>query len=309
MSRFKVMRPLVFPLAMALIVACGATGGTGAVATDSFPLTLSTAKGKVTIPHRPSRIASLSATATEDLYAVGAGKQVVAVDSYSTYPAEAPRTSLSGFKPNIEAIAGFRPDLVVVSDDTKDLVGQLGKLQIPVLVEAPAADLNGVYAEINQIAQATGHSAQAASVVAGIQQQVQTIVRSVPPPGKSLTVYHELDQTYYSATTRTFIGQMYKLLGLKNIADGAPGSSDYPQLSAEYIISTDPDLIVLADTVCCNQSVATVQARPGWNAIRAMRTGSVVPVKDEIASQWGPRIVQFLQAIADALKALHGSTK
>jgi iron complex transport system substrate-binding protein len=145
--------------------------------------------------------------------------------------------------------------------------------------------------------------------VAGIQQQVQAIVRSVPQAGKSLAVYHELDQTYYSATTRTFIGQMYKLLGLKNIADGAPGSSEYPQLSAEYIISTDPDLIVLADTVCCNQSVATVQARPGWNAIRAMRTGSVVPVKDEIASQWGPRIVQFLQAIANALKALHGSTK
>jgi iron complex transport system substrate-binding protein len=304
------MRPIVIPLALALlIVSCGGTDRTGAASADSFPLTLTTGKGKVTIPHRPSRIVSLSATGTEDLYAVGAGKQVVAVDSYSTYPAQAPQTSLSGFTPNIEAIAGYRPDLVLVADDTANLVSQLGKLQIPVLVEPPAADLNGVYAEITQIAQATGHSGQAAPVVSGIQKQVQTIVRSVPPPARPLKVYHELDQTYYSATSKTFIGQMYTLLGLQNIADRAPGSSEYPQLSAEYIISSDPDLIVLADTVCCKQSLATVQARPGWNAIRAVRTGSVVPVKDEIASQWGPRIVLFLQAVADALKALEGSTK
>jgi iron complex transport system substrate-binding protein len=304
------MRPFVIPLALALlIVSCGGTGRTGAASPDSFPLTLTTGKGKVTIPHRPSRIVSLSATGTEDLYAVGAGKQVVAVDSYSTYPAQAPRTSLSGFTPNIEAIAGYRPDLVLVPDDTNNLVSQLGKLQIPVLVEPPAADLNGVYAELKQIAQATGHSGQAEPVVSGIQKQVQTIVRSVPPPGRSLKVYHELDQTYYSATSKTFIGQMYTLLGLQNIADRAPGSSEYPQLSAEYIISSDPDLIVLADTVCCKQSLATVQARPGWNAIRAVRTSSVVPVNDDIASQWGPRIVLFLQAVADALKALEGSTK
>jgi iron complex transport system substrate-binding protein len=304
------MRPFVIPLALALlIVSCGGTGGAGAPSADSFPLTLTTGKGTVTIPHRPSRIVSLSATGTEDLYAVGAGKQVVAVDSYSTYPAQAPRTSLSGFTPNIEAIAGYRPDLVLVADDTDNLVSQLGKLQIPVLVEPAAADLNGVYAELKQIAQATGHSGQAEPVVSGIQKQVQTIVRSVPPPGRSLKVYHELDQTYYSATSKTFIGQMYTLLGLQNIADRAPGSSEYPQLSAEYIISSDPDLIVLADTVCCKQSLATVQARPGWNAIRAVRTSSVVPVNDDIASQWGPRIVLFLQAVADALKALEGSTK
>ena len=308
MSRFKVMRFLAVPLAAALIVACGSSGGTTATSTSSFPLTLTTAKGKVTIPHQPSRIVSLSATATEDLYAVGAGKQVVAVDSYSTYPAEAPRTSLSGFTPNIEAIAGYQPDLVLAADDTDNLFEQLSKLQIPVLVEAPAADLNGVYAEINQIAQATGHSAQAASVVSGIQQQVKAIVRSAPPPAKPLKVYHELDQTYYSATSGTFIGQMYKLLGLQNIADRAPGSNDYPQLSAEYIISSDPDLIVLADTVCCGQSMATVAARPGWSAISAVRTRSVVPVDDSIASQWGPRIVLFLKAIASALKALEEST-
>lgn len=304
MSRFKVLRPFVIPLMALLIGGCGSTPSTSTSSSDSFPLTLSTAKGKVTISHRPTRIVSLSPTATEDLYAVGAGQQVVAVDSYSTYPAEAPRTSLSGFTPNIEAIAGYRPDLVLVADDTKSLVSQLGKLQIPVLLEPPATDLNGVYSEIGQIGQATGHSATAARTSSGIRQQVQTILRSVPARSAPLSVYHELDQKYYSATTHTFIGQIYKLLGLQNIADRAPGSSDYPQLSAEYIIAANPNLIVLADTVCCNQSAETVKARPGWSVIRAVQTGQVVPVKDEIASQWGPRIVLFLQTIADALKAI-----
>jgi iron complex transport system substrate-binding protein len=293
---------------LALSTACGGAGATTVVSTSSFPLTLTTAKGSVTIAHLPSRIVSLSPSATDDLFAVGAGKQVVAVDSYSTYPAEAPRTTLSGFTPNIEAIAGYQPDLVLAADDTGNLFEQLAKLQIPVLIEPAATDLNDVYAQLNQIAQATGHSSQAASVVSDIQQQVKAIVQSVPRPVKPLKVYHELDQTYYSATSGTFIGQMYRLLGIQNIADQAPGANAYPQLSAEYIISSDPDVIVLADTVCCGQSLATVAARPGWSAISALRNNAVVLVDDSIASQWGTRIVLFLKAVAAALKALEGST-
>lgn len=308
MSRWTVASSLVVATALALSTACGSAAPTTAVSASSFPLTLTTAKGSVTIPRMPSRIVSLSPSATDDLFAVGAGNQIVAVDSYSTYPAEAPQTTLSGFTPNIEAIAGYRPDLVVAADDTNNLFEQLARLQIPVLVEPAANDLNDVYAQLNQIAQATGHASQAASVVSDIQQQVKAIVQSVPRPVKPLKVYHELDQNYYSATSGTFIGQMYRLLGIQNIADQAPGANAYPQLSAEYIISSNPDVIVLADTVCCGQSPASVAARPGWGAISAVRNNAVVPVDDSIASQWGTRVVLFLKAVAGALKALEGLT-
>ncbi|MGH7860825.1 MAG: ABC transporter substrate-binding protein [Candidatus Dormibacteraceae bacterium] len=289
---------------LTLLAACGSTGVTARAASGSFPLTMQMTTGTVTIPHRPSRIVSLSPSATQDLFAVGAGKQVVAVDSYSTYPPQAPHTSLSAFTPNIEAIAGYRPDLVVIATDSDNIVTQLGNLEIPVLVEPAAADLNGAYAEIRQIARATGHLAQAAAVVTRMQRQVRLILKSVPPSSRPLRVYHELDQTYFSATSRTFVGQLYKLLGLRNIADQVPASTNYPQLSAEYIISADPDIIVLADTACCGQSLATVKARPGWGAIAAVRTGAVVPVDDSIASQWGPRVVLFLQAIVAGLRNL-----
>jgi cobalamin transport system substrate-binding protein len=304
----KIPKPLVLSLLIAMLAGCGSTGSSVTTAsTDRFPLTLTTAGSTVIIPHKPVRIVSLSATATEDLYAVGAGAQVVAVDSYSDYPANTPRTSLSGFKPNVEAIAGYRPDLVIVSDDTDGIVSQLGKLQIPALVEPPASDLDGVYMQLRQIGQATAHSEQADSTVAALRRQIESALKSVPAMGRTLSVYHELDQTYYSATSHTFIGQVYKLLGLRNIADAAPGSNPYPQLSSEYIISANPDVIVLADTVCCQQSAATVKGRAGWDAITAVRTGAVVPVKDEIASEWGPRIVLFIQAVVNELKALHSS--
>jgi iron complex transport system substrate-binding protein len=286
-----------------------AGSSSAAVPPPTFPLKLRAADGVVTIAKRPARIVSLSATATEDLYAVGAGTQVVAVDSYSTYPRQAPRTHLSGFAPNIEAIAKYRPDLVLIDTDASHIVRELGKVGIPVLVEPPAANLTSVYAEIAQIAKATGHAQTAIRVNAKIRRQVAAIVRSVPRPTTPLTVYHELDQHFYSATSHTFIGQMYKLLGLVNIADKAKGSDTYPQLSAEYIIATNPDLIVLADTVCCGQTRATVAARPGWSDIAAVQSGEVVPVNDSIASEWGPRIVLFLKTVAVAVKTLEAHAK
>jgi iron complex transport system substrate-binding protein len=252
----------------------------------------------------PSRIVSLSPSSTDDLFAIGAGKQVVAVDSYSTYPKQAPVTKLSAYTPNVEAIASYKPDLVVLSADTNHIVEQLAKLHIKTAIEPAATNLAGVYAELQQLGKVTGHAAGANAVVTRMKKQVAAIVKSTPRPTTPLTFYQELDQTYYSVTSQTFIGQLYTLLGLKNIADKASGASDYPQLSAEYVIASNPDLIVLADTVCCGQSWKTVSARPGWDTIDAVRHHEVVAVDDSIASQWGTRVVNFLRAISSAVKTL-----
>jgi iron complex transport system substrate-binding protein len=281
----------------------------GAAAAPGFPVRLHAADGTVTIAAAPVRIVSLSPSATQDLYAVGAGGQVVAVDSESTYPPQAPRTGLLAYTPNAEAIARYRPDLVIVASDSDNIVSELRTLHIPVLLEPAASSLAGVYGEITQIGAATGHPASAVSVVTAMRRSVAAIVASVKPLKRPLTVYHELGPDYYSATSRTFIGQLYRLLGLGNIADRAPGSSQYPQLSAEYIVSSDPDLIVLADTVCCRQTAKTVAARPGWSTIAAVKDGAVVPVDDSIASQWGPRILVFLRVVAAEVRRLEAPSR
>jgi iron complex transport system substrate-binding protein len=289
------------------ITGCGGSAGHVAAAARSHAdvsVTVHAANGLVTVGHRPVRIISLSASATEDLFAIGAGRQVIAADSYSYYPRNAPRTKLSAYYPNIEAIANYRPDLVVVSDNTKHIIGQLGQLHIPVLLEPAPPNLAAAYAEITQLGQATGHQAGAARVITMMRSQIAAIVRSVPRPARPLTVYHELDQNYYSADSHTFIGQIYKMFGLINIADKASRTTDWPQLSAEYIITANPNLIVLADTVCCKQSRATVGARPGWGDIAAVRSGMILPVNDAVASEWGPRIVLFVQTVASVVRKL-----
>jgi iron complex transport system substrate-binding protein len=138
-----------------------------------------------------------------------------------------------------------------------------------------------------------------------MRSQITAIVAGVPTPAHPLTYYHELDDTYYSVTSSTFIGKLYSLFGLRNIADAADkGGSGYPQLSPEYIISANPDLIFLADTKCCGQSRATVEKRPGWDEIAAARNGDVIPLDDDVASRGGPRIVDFVRAIARAVTSV-----
>jgi iron complex transport system substrate-binding protein len=253
--------------------------------------------------HVPQRIVSLSPTVTEDLFAIGAGKQVVAVDNQSNYPKRAPRTSLSGYTPNVEAIANYHPDLVLISYNPTNFAAQLRSLGIKVKFVAAATNLKQTYREILGLGRLTGHDRGAAGVVRSMRTQLAAIVASVPKSRRHLRVYHELDPTYYSATSQTFIGSIYKLFGFRDIADAAGSSGDqYPQLSGEYIIAQNPQIVVLADTRCCGQSYGSVAARPGWGTVSAVQHHRVVLANDDVASRWGPRIVQFARTVARIAK-------
>ena len=249
----------------------------------------------------PQAIISLSATATEILFALGAGDQVIAVDEYSTYPAEAPTTDLSGFTPNVEAIAEYEPDLVVISYDPGDLVAGLELLDIEVLVQGTVSSLEGTYSQISELGEKTGHSDTAEELNESIASDLASLAED--PVGLGLTYFHEVDNTLYTATSSTFIGQLYALLGLENIADPADDQGfGYPQLSPEYIISADPDLIFLADAIW-GESVETLAERPGWAELTAVQNNRVVAL-DETSGRWGPRVVDFLTQIHSAITDL-----
>jgi iron complex transport system substrate-binding protein len=279
------------------------SGGAGSSsAAAQFPVTVHAATGDVTIAKQPTAIVSLSPTATEMLFAIGAGSQVKAVDKNSDYPANAPHTNLDALQLNPEAIANYQPDLVVASGLSKTQAGQLAKLNVQVLDEPAATNVDQTYDQLTQLGQATGHADGASTEVATMKQQIDSITKSTPK--QSATYYYELDQTYYSVTSTAFIGRVLGLLGLKSIADtakGAAASGGYPQLSAEFILKADPSYVFLADTKCCKQSAATVARRPGWSNLAAASAGRVVPLDDDIASRWGPRIVDLLRVVADAI--------
>jgi len=306
-GRNKVLRSIALlagslTAAVALLVSAGA--GAGTQSSQPFPVTIVASNGKVTVSKRPQRIVSLSPTATESLFAIGAGRQVVAVDDQSDYPKSAPRSTLSGFTPNVEAIATYRPDLVVIAYDPKGLSSALARLGITVVHHDGAKTFEGAYQQIRQLGRITGHEAEANRVVRNMKSRIAAIVKS-RKPGPRLSVFHELTPDLYSATSKTFVGKVYAALGLHNIADAADSvGTGYPQLSPEYVVSQSPDVIVLADTVCCGQTPAAVAARPGWSRVDAVRTGSVVRMDDSIASRWGPRLVNFFRAVSSALARL-----
>ena len=267
----------------------------------AFPVTVA----GVVIPERPVAIVSLSPTATEVLFAVGAGDQVIAVDEYSNYPPEAPVTELSGFRPNLEAIAAYGPDLVVMSWNPDEIASGLEALGIPVLIHEAALSLDDAYRQMRQTGAATGHAAAAEELVLSIQGEIAALVDRYADPGLGLTFYHETSDTFYSATSSTFIGTVYGLFGLENIADAAdPDGYGYPQLSAEYILETDPDIIFYGCAVWCGTSADSIAERPGWAELQAVRNAYLFEVDDDLFSRWGPRLIEFVRIIGQTLQAL-----
>jgi iron complex transport system substrate-binding protein len=297
---------------LALITAaCGSDDASNGAGDTTSPSTATSAPAETTgaSDSTPSdavelRVVSLSPTHTEIMFAIGAGDQLVAVDEFSDYPAEAQQlpSDLSAFDNNVEAIAAYEPDLVLIGGDFNGLGSQLDELGIAWWDGPAALTLDDTYRQIAELGAATGHSAEADTLISEMQSDVDAIVATTPIPPEPLSFFHEIDDTLFSVDSTTFIGELYSLLGLRNIADTAEGDSGgYPQLSAEFIVSADPDLIFLADTKCCGQSLETVAARPGWADLTAVQTGNVIGLDDDVASRWGPRVVDFVQSVSDAV--------
>ncbi|MEX2322369.1 MAG: ABC transporter substrate-binding protein [Acidimicrobiia bacterium] len=301
-------RRIALPLTLALVVAaCG--GGTGADTTITTVGSTSAAPAYpvevagVTIPARPERILSGSATHTEILFALGAGDQVAAVDLWSDFPAEiADLPRFDAFEASVEAIADLDPDLVILTFDP-GVVDGLAALDIPVLVLDAPTDLDGVFAQYSDIAVAIDRVDEAATLITEMRSEIDDIIASLPQTLRESTYYHELDPSFYSVTSDTFLGSVYGVLGLTSIADGT-GESGYPQLSPEFVIDSNPDFVFLAHTTWSGDSPDAVAQRPGWESLSAVLGGRVVAVDEGLSSRWGPRIVEYMRSIADVVLAV-----
>jgi len=299
------MRRIIGALLLLAPLAAGCGGYSDKAGGEDRPagsITIEAANGTVTLPSPAKRIVSISPTGTEMLFAIGAGGQVVAADDYSNHPEEAPRTDLSSYQPNAEAIAGYKPDLVVLSNDQGGILASLEKLKIPVLHEPAAEELEDAYDQITDLGAATGHEKEAADLVADMKKRIDDAVKAAPKtPG--LTYYHELDTGMYTVTSKTFIGRVYALFGLENIADPADKQgSGYPQLSGEALLKADPKLIFLSHPKGTGTTAESAAKRPGWSGLTAVKNGNVFPLDDDIASRWGPRLPELVEDISEAVK-------
>ena len=259
--------------------------------------TVSETVGEAAGPESSQRIVSLSPTATEMLFAIGAGDQVVAVDLFSNYPAEAPEPTLDGFTPDLEAILSNNPDLVVSSFLAEDIVAALTDGGAEVLILPAAASLDDTYDQIGQLGVATGAVDGAAETNAEIRAGVEEVLAGLPESDPPVRVFHEIDDSFFTASSNSFIGQVYESMGFENIADPLDDGSGFPLVDGESIIAADPSLIVFTDQV--EYSADDIAARPGWETTTAVSSGNIVQVDADIASRWGPRIVEFMRVIAE----------
>ena len=272
----------------------------GADPASAFPAKVQVAgQQPVTITQQPKHIVSLSPTATETLYAIGAGDQVVAADKDSTFPQQAPRTELSSLNADPAAVAAQNPDLVIAPDSAGPLAEGLRAADVPVVLTPSAGNLDDAYRQIEALGRATGHTTQARQLTDRMRAEISRIVERTPKPPRPLSYYHEVSPDGYTATSRSFVGEVYGLFGMTNIADEAEGK--FPQLSPEQVLRANPDLVFLSDTKCCQVSPEAASARPGWNKLDAVRQGHVVPIDDDLAGRWGPRVVDLVRSISDAV--------
>jgi iron complex transport system substrate-binding protein len=291
-----------------LVAACddNGDGGGGPTATPGvsgeFPVTIESTSGEsLTLEAQPQRIVSLSAGHTESLFAIGAGAQVVAVDNFSDFPAEAAavEVKLDSFEPSAEAIANLDPDLVILAFAPEGFLGQLDGLGVPYWLDElnSSTAVEDIFTSIETLGQATGHVDQAEAVVEDLQERVDTVVEAVDeeaPDGPS--VYHELDETLFAIGPDSFTGDLYIKLDAENIVESGPSTP----LTQEAIIAASPEVIVLSD-VEFGQTPEVVAARPGWDAIPAVMNNRVYPIDPDIVSRPCPRIVDALEELASLI--------
>lgn len=282
-----------------------ARGGADSGGEGNFPVSVATGPAgsgqELTLDERPERIVSLSPTATESLFAIDADDQVVAVDEYSYYPAEAPvDEGLSGYRTSVEAVLAHDPDLVVIAMEEDSLLQGMAAVDVPVLFMPPAANLDDAYAQIETLGAATGNVGGAAEVVRDMSREIGEAVQSVPAEIRDagLSYYHEVSSDHYSITDDTFLGTVYGQFGLESIATG---DAEYPQLNAEAIVGANPDLIFLANSTSESMTAEDVAARPGWSEITAVKEGRIEALDGDLASRWGPRLPEFVRSIAAVL--------
>lgn len=310
------VRSLGLVLFLAIVSGCGGVASTPTSVPRSAPQPASTATASttpapspmsvrddagrvVTLAAPPERIVSAAPSTTELAFAVGLGGKVVAVDKFSNYPPEAAsRTSIGSYiDPDLETILGADPDLVLVTDvHLAELVPALDKQGIPTLVLS-AKNIEGVLLNLLVLGRVAGDEAKADQVVADLRTRIAAVETRVAG-SDPVSVFYELDPSLFTTGPGTFIDDLIRRAGGRNIA--AAATEAYPQLSAEEVIAADPAVILLADEAAgvTPQAVAT---RSGWVKLSAVKSGRIVVIDPDIGSRPGPRVVDALELIAATL--------
>jgi iron complex transport system substrate-binding protein len=279
----------------AFIAGCGSVSATDA------------SGNQVQLSSPAKRIVSLAPSNTEILFAIGAGPQMVGRDSVSDYPEEAKKVTDigGGFGDlNMEAILAANPDLVLVAPITPDQqVADLKKAGLTVFMVPNPKSFDDLYINLETVAQLTGHEKETADLVTSLRARVQAVEEKIAPLNSRPLVFYEIDGTDpnapWTSGPGTFVNLVIEKAGGTNL--GADLKGEWVQISVEELISRDPTMILLGDSVFGGVTPEIVKARTGWGALTAVQEGRIYPFDDNLVSRPGPRLVNGLEAMAKLL--------
>lgn len=272
----------------------------------AFPMTVTDDMGRqVMLAAEPVRIVSLAPSNTEILFALGLGSRVVGNTSYCEYPEEAKQVvKVGGFAdPSLEKVVALRPDLILATDIHMPLLKSLEDTGMKVLVLDPQT-IEGIISNIQLVGKACGAENKATEVTQGLTDRINAVNEKVAkiPDNQKPTVYCELwDQPLMSVGKESLIGQVIRMAGGINITGDS--AEEYPQISAEIVISWNPAVMINSYGMGSAKVVtpAEIADRKGWSQIAFIKNNRIYSIHSDLLNRSGPRIVDGIEETARCL--------
>lgn len=293
------------PFLVILTIGCQPSGGTRPAARPSGPAFTDDLGRSVVLPKPPTRVVSLSPAATEILFAIGAGPNVVAGTEYDTFPEEARKLPrIGGFTPqsiSIEAILARKPDLVVAAPQA-EVIAALGKYGIPVVVLDPKS-VGDTWNNIELLGRVTGCETRAKELATrgrlAVDLRRQGRVNDADGP-KVLFVL--ADEPLITCGQGTFIDEIISTAGGQNVF--ADVKESWPKVSDEQVLARGADVILCVEHAGGGGSVVPgrLKTRPGWDKLKAVQNGKVFAVDADLLTRPGPRLVDGLEVVEKLLR-------
>ncbi|MFS0656132.1 ABC transporter substrate-binding protein [Bacillus sp. 179-C3.3 HS] len=271
--------------------------------TAAFPVSIQDATGQtVEIKEQPKRIVSLIPSNTEIVYALGLGDKMVGRSDVDNYPKEVEKVEkVGGVTLNVEKIISLKPDLVLAHASqlgSKEGFKQLEDAGVQVLTVNDATSFKDVYESINMIGEATGAKEASVKIVDSMKSKLNDIRKQAETISKDQekTVFVEVSGApeIYTTGQDTFMDEMISVIRAKNAAGDQTG---WVQITEESLIKQDPDIIMTID----GASLADLEKRDGWNAMKAVKEKQVFQLNTDLASRPGPRLIEGVEALAKSV--------
>lgn len=265
---------------------------------------------EVNIPTKIEKIISTAPSNTEVLMALGLGDKLVAIDKYST-DIEGINTELPQIdflNPDAETIIGLEPDIVIASGHNKtgsaeDPFKAISEAGIPVVYIPSSDSIDGIYKDIEFIADVVNERSKGKEIVDDMKAQVEEIKAIGDTITDKKSVYFEISPAPYLSSfgKSTFLNEMIEIIGAKNIFENEEG---WVSPTAEAIIDANPDVII-TNAGYMENPTEEIKSRNAWENINAIKNNEVYLVDQNASSRPSQNVIKALEQMAKAVYPEH----